>query len=248
MSETHLQVFPTMSVLSAAAADLFARSAREAVAGRKRFLAALSGGGTPVPLFKLLALPPYREELPWTKMHFFWSDERCVPPGNPESNYGQARANWLARVAVPEDNLHRIKGELPPEQAAEDYRALLKGFAEAGLDWPRLDLVLLGLGADGHTASLFPGSLVKPGPEMAAVPVQANYAGRPAERVSLTASVINAARLVLFLVTGEEKAEALAATRQGRSDPARWPAQRIRPSDGKVLWMIDAAAGSLLSS
>ena len=114
-------------------------------------------------------------------------------------------------------------------------------------EWPRFDFVLLGLGTDGHTASLFPGSAVKIGSQLAAVAVQADYAGRPVDRVSLTPNVFNAARLILFLVAGEEKAEALAASYHGRSDPERWPAQRIRPANGKIVWMIDAAAASLLS-
>jgi len=247
MTGTHLQVYPTVSVLSKAAADLFAQAARDAVDRRGRFLAALSGGNTPIPLFKLLAGPPYQDELPWTRMHFFWSDERCVPADHPESNYGQARGNWLARVPVLEGNLHRIKGELEAGEAVKDYRERLEEYAEGGLGWPRLDFVLLGLGSDGHTASLFPGSEVNIDPQLAVVAVRGSYADRPAERISLTPSVFNSARLVLFLVTGEEKAEALAASRQGRSDPSRWPVQRIRPRDGKVLWLIDTAAASLLS-
>jgi 6-phosphogluconolactonase len=247
MTETHLQVFPTVSVLSRAAADLFARAAKEAVSQRGRFLAALSGGNTPLPLFKLLSQPPYRGKLPWTQMHFFWGDERCVPPDHPESNFGQTRLNWLGRVPLPEANLHRVKGELTPDQAARDYQDQLKEFAEDRLEWPRFDFVLLGLGTDGHTASLFPGSAVKISPRRAAIAAQGNYAGRPADRVSLTPDVFNAARLIIFLVAGEEKAEALAASYHGRSDPVRWPAQRIRPPSGKVVWLIDAAAASLLS-
>jgi 6-phosphogluconolactonase len=247
MTGTHLQVYPTVSVLSKAAADLFAKAARDAVNRRGRFLAALSGGNTPIPFFKLLAQPPYPHELPWTMMHFFWSDERCVPADHPDSNYGQTRGVWLSHVPVPEENMHRIKGELEPGDAAKEYQERLAEFAEGGLGWPRLDFVLLGLGSDGHTASLFPGSKVDIDSRLAVEAVRGSYAGRPAERISLTPNVFNSARLILFLVAGEEKAEALAASRQGRSDPSRWPAQRIHPRDGNVLWLIDTAAASLLS-
>jgi 6-phosphogluconolactonase len=246
MAETHLQVFPTVAVMSQAAADLFVRTAETAIARRDRCLTALSGGNTPVPLFRLLAQAPARSRLDWQKMHFFWADERCVPPEDPESNFGQAVAKWLRRVPVPEENLHRVKGELGSRPAAREYRALLKRFAEGGQPWPRFDFVLLGLGADGHTASLFPGTPVETRPTPAVISATGHYRGRPAERISLTPNVFNAARLVVFLVSGEEKAEALAATRSGRGDPVRWPAQRIRPVDGKVLWLVDAAAARLL--
>jgi 6-phosphogluconolactonase len=246
VSETHLQVFPTVAVMSQAAADLFARTVVEAVAKRDRFLAALSGGNTPVPFFRLLSRPPYHRRLPWEKMHFFWADERCVPPDDPQSNYGQALAKWLVHVPVPRENLHRIKGELGSPPAVRNYRTQLKDFAEGGHPWPRFDFVLLGLGADGHTASLFPGTPAEMRPARSAIPAIGNYRGRPAERISLTPSVFDAARLIVFLVSGEEKAEAVAATRTGPSDPVRWPGQRIRPKGGKVVWLIDEAAACLL--
>ncbi len=247
MTETHMQIYPTVSVLSRAAAELFARSAQEAVNERGRFLVALSGGNTPIPFFKLLAQLPYQKDLPWEKMDFFWSDERCVPRDHPESNYGQAREKWLAHVPVPSQHLHRAKGELKPSAAARDYQKQLEKFADPGQKWPRFDFVLLGLGSDGHTASLFPGSPLEIEPGLAVIAVKGTYADRPADRVSLTPNVFNTARLIVFLVSGEEKAEALAATRTGRSDPSRWPAQRIRPHSGKVVWLIDQAAASLLA-
>ena len=246
MTETHLQVYPTVTTLSAAAAELFERTVREAVRRDGRFLAALSGGNTPVPFFRLLARPPYRERLPWSQMHFFWADERCVPPEDPESNYGQARAKLFAQVPLPEANLHRVQGELGMLLAARAYRAELRHFAAAGLAWPRFDFVLLGLGSDGHTASLFPGSKAGNRPGQGVIAATGIYQGRPAERVSLTPQAINAARRIVFLVSGEEKAEAMAATCCGPSDPLRWPAQRVRPSDGKLLWLVDEAAARLL--
>ncbi len=246
MTETHLQVLPTVSSLSQAAADLFVRTVREAAARRPRCLVALSGGNTPVPFFRLLAQPAYRRKLPWERIHFFWADARCVPPGHPESNYGQAYDLWLAHVPLPEENMHRVKGELKPADAASDYRQQLLDFAGERLRWPRFDFVLLGLGTDGHTASLFPGSPVDPRPRRSVITARKSYQDRPSERISLTAEVFNSSRLVCFLVAGAEKAEALAASHRGRKDPVRWPAQRIRPPDGKVYWLVDAEAASFL--
>jgi 6-phosphogluconolactonase len=205
-------------------------------------------------------------------MHFFWGDERCVPPDDLQSNYRQAYETLLSHVLVPKENIHRAKGELAPPSAAEDYARQLREFAAPGLDYPRFDLVLLGLGADGHTASLFPGSLFpdslspqvrdpaqspegepvedlpsggshEGGPVLA---VTAEFQGRPVNRVTLTPPVFNAARNVLFLVTGQEKAMALAGTRAGRSDPLIYPAQRIEPAEGKVWWLVDEPAARML--
>ena len=196
-------------------------------------------------LYSSLAQFPYRESLPWEKMFFFWGDERCVPPDDPGSNYYQARQVWLGQVPVPEKNIFRAKGEFSPQIAAEDYAIQLKSCAEPGLDWPRFDMVLLGLGADGHTASLFPGSAETHG--IATLAVTANYQDRPANRVSLSPDVINSARNVVFLATGIEKAMALAATAKGGAwEPVRLPAQRIMPLDGRLWWLVDQAAASQL--
>jgi 6-phosphogluconolactonase len=232
--------------LSLAAAERWAEIAVESVGQRGRFLVALAGGATPLALYARLAGPPYAEDLPWASTHVFWGDERCVPPGDPESNAGQARRVLLDHVSVPAGNIHRVRGELGPAEAASDYVRQLRALADTDLAWPRFDLVLLGLGADGHTASLFPGPLPLDEPVAPAVPVTALYGGRPAQRVTLTARVLNTARTVLFLVTGEEKAAILATVLAGPHDPERWPAQRIHPSAGSVLWMVDAAAARRL--
>ena len=264
---SEIRVFPDLPALSGFAARLFSDIARDSVTQRGRFLAALSGGGTPLALYRLLALPPFRDDLPWERMHFFWGDERCVPPEDPGSNFRQAYDAWLSQVPLPAENIHRAKGELSPASAAEDYARQLSEFAAPGLDYPRFDLVLLGLGADGHTASLFP----QLSPQMPALSgaeggtfggrqedarehqevapvlaVTADYQGRPANRVTLTPPVFNAARNVLFLVVGEEKAAALAATFRGQRDPLKYPAQRIEPPEGKVWWLMDEPAASLL--
>ena len=162
-------IFPGAAELNRTAADLFASTAQEAVSERGQFSAALSGGGTPRAMYAMMAKSPYREQLPWGKMFFFWGDERCVPPDDAESCYNQAFSVWLSRVPIPEKNIFRVKGELGPQAAAEDYARQLKSVAEVGLGWPRFDFVLLGLGADGHTASLFPGSVETSGAAIVAV-------------------------------------------------------------------------------
>jgi 6-phosphogluconolactonase len=242
MAETYIQIFKDSNTLNLAAAEHFSKSATNAVIKRGRFLATLAGGNTPLALFHLLAAPPYCKQLPWSQIHFFWGDERCVRPDDPQSNFYQAWQAWLAHVPLREENLHRIKGELDPMAAVRDYGGQLKTFAEGALAWPRLDWVLLGLGEDGHTASLFPGSPADIDAKLAVIHVTAGYEGRPAERVSLTPNVFNAARKVVFLATGEEKARALATTLTGRRDALRWPAQRIHPSEGEVWWFVDEAA------
>lgn len=235
-----MRIFADHSRLSQAAARLIARTARQAIAERGRCLAVLSGGGTPVAAYRLLT----RSNLDWEHILLFWGDERCVPADDPANNYAQTREALLMKVPIPDQNIHRIRTELPPSEAARDYTRLLRGFADPPLEWPRFDLVLLGLGDDGHTASLFPGSPVE-----AAAPVIAvtgEYQGRPAERVTLTPPVFNSARRVLFLVSGQSKSHALAGVLKGGRHPDQWPAQRIQPTEGRVTWMVDVQAASQL--
>jgi 6-phosphogluconolactonase len=246
MSETTVMVFADIVGLSQAAAEFFAQSAAEAVAARGRFSMALAGGATPRTLYDLLAQAPYSGQLPWAQMHFYWGDERCVPPDHPESNYCQARTALLDRLPVKTSHIHRIRGEWEPAAAAAEYARQLGEDAAPGLAWPRLDLAILGVGADGHTASLFPEATMDIDPDVPAIAVTAHYQGRPADRVTLTPRVFNSARAVVFLVAGASKAVAVAATLEGPHEPQRWPAQRICPDAGEVLWLIDqAAAGKL---
>jgi 6-phosphogluconolactonase len=240
-----IHIFPTPDALAEAAAERFVTAAMAAVTGHGRFLVALSGGGTPQALYRLLAGPPYREQVPWGQTHLFWGDERCVPPADPGSNYGAVEKNLIRHVMVAPENVHRIKGELGPTVAAADYSTQLHHFAEEELPWPRFDLVLLGLGEDGHTAALFPGHTVQA--PAAVVPVTADYQDRPAQRVTLTPAVFNTAHHILFLVTGGNKAEAVAAVQQGPADPRRWPAQQIQPEPGTLTWFIDEAAAARLT-
>ena len=239
-----IQVFKNLQELSIAAAKLFVDSATQAITSRGRFLTALSGGGTPKPLYELLARLPYRSQIDWSKVSFFWGDERCVSKDDPGNNYFQAKQALFDHVPLPADNIHRIASELEPEDAAQDYARVLKNFEELPYEWPRFDLVLLGMGDDGHTASLFPGSQVDiTSPTIA---VNATYEDRPAKRVSLTPLVFNSARRLVFLTVGQSKAETLASILNGEYHPELLPAQRIYPEDGDVIWLVDeAAAGKL---
>ena len=156
-----VRIFKDSEALSQAAAGLFVEAAVEAVETRGRFLVALSGGGTPAGLYHLIAKEPHRHQVDWLHTFVFWGDERCVPPDDAGSNYRQAVDTLLSHVPIPVENILRIKGELEPAEASRDYARILKDYAPPGLDWPRFDLVLLGMGEDGHTASLFPGSEVE---------------------------------------------------------------------------------------
>jgi 6-phosphogluconolactonase len=240
-----VRIFKDLEALSQVATETFIRSAAEAIEKQGRFLVALSGGSTPDKTYKSLASPAFRSQVDWSRVFVFWADERCVPPEQPGSNFAGARQALLGHVPIPEENLLRIRGELPPQKAAANYARTLEGFAASPLNWPRFDLVMLGLGADGHTASLFPGSpLETTTPTMV---VNADYQDRPANRVTLTPQVFNTARLVVFLVSGEGKAHALASVLEGEKRPLEFPAQRIQPENGQIVWLVDQAASRLFA-
>jgi 6-phosphogluconolactonase len=238
-----IRIFKSLEELSQAAARLFVEQAAQSIAERDRFLVALSGGSTPTRLFQLLATD-FREKVNWSRVHVFWGDERCVPPEDAGSSYGQAWELLLSHVPMPSANIHRIKGERGPAEAAKDYALILKGFASPPLDWPRFDLVYLGMGEDGHTASLFPGSPAKASEPT--LPVTAHYQDRPANRVTLTSLVFNSARAVAFMATGEKKADTLTEVVSGKYNPELYPAQRIQPTEGMLIWLVDEAAASKL--
>jgi len=239
-----LRIFKDKETLSRAAAGLFVEVARQAIESRGRFLVALSGGGTPSGLYRLLASASFRDQIAWDKTFVFWGDERCVPPDDEGSNYRQAEDVLLRHVPIPDKNILRIKGEFAPNLASDAYAQILKEFAHPNLDWPRFDLVLLGMGDDGHTASLFPGSPVETSSPTLAV--TADYQDRPANRVTLTPLVINSARNVLFLVSGESKALTLSVVLSDTSNQKLYPAQRIHPTDGELIWFVDESAASRL--
>ena len=235
-------VCPNRPALARAAAAEFAHQAREAISQRGRFLVCLAGGSTPLEAYRLLAEPPFLTELPWEQMVILWGDERMVPPDDPESNYGQAQQAFLWGVPVRPEQVWRMQGEMPADQAVAGYAARLRALASPGLAWPRFDLVLLGLGADGHIASLFPHQRSALETNRPVIAVRAKYGDRPVKRLTLTPAVFNDARRVVFLVAGVEKAVALAASLDPASDPLSWPARRIDPPQGKVVWLVDTAA------
>lgn len=249
MGQPEVKIAPGAAELMALAAEEVTRRARAAVAERGRVSLALSGGSTPRKLHLLLSDPaqPYRARLPWEHVHVFFGDERHVLPDDPESNYGMARATLLSRVPIPPGNVHRVRAEeTDPAEAAQDYeRELRRVLGVAQGEVPRLDLVLLGLGGDGHTASLFPGN-----PAMAERGrlVVAPWVERlKVHRITVTYPVLEAARAVIFLVTGADKAARVAqAVRGDPAAPDALPATRVRPSSGELLWLLDAPAAAAL--
>jgi 6-phosphogluconolactonase len=241
-----VQVYPDAATLTHAAAEHFVARAAEAVTARGRFTITLSGGSTPRSTYTLLASDEYAPRVDWSRVHVFWGDERCVPPDHPDSNYRTAHEALLRHVPIPTGNVHRIHGELEPERAAREYeRALLTVFgASPGGPPPRFDLVLLGMGDDGHTASLFPGTAaVHEGERWVVAHLVPKLS---AWRVTLTPAVINAAAHATFLVSGAAKAERLREVLKGPHRPDVLPAQIVNPTGGQLLWLVDAAAASRL--
>ena len=240
-----IRIFKDIDAVSRGAADLFLETASEAFTERGRALVAISGGNTPLRLFRLLASEPFRNQLNWQAVHIFWADERCVPADDPESNYGQARRAFLDKFPIPEKNIHRVNSDADPAEASKEYADTLRDFLDPPFEWPRFDLIFLGMGDDGHTASLFPGSQVDVSAPTQAVTAQ--YQGRPANRVTLTPRVLNSARQIVFLVSGENKAEILARVLDEENyQPELYPVQRVRPLEGRIVWMIDQTAASKL--
>jgi 6-phosphogluconolactonase len=238
-----VEVLGSPELAAARGTELFLASAVDAIARAGRFTVAFSGGSTPVPLFRRIAEQAAGSGLAWGKVHLFWSDERCVPPDHPDSNYRLVRDNLLERLPASGPLIHRIPGELPPEEAARAYEAeLAQSFPCPGL--PEFDMIWLGAGTDGHTASIFPGTDPAAFPGRTAVAVHAAGARHP--RVTLTLRVINNARHAVFLVTGKDKAEVVAEILQGKQRD-RYPAGRVAPAGGTLTWLLDReAAGRLV--
>ena len=230
-----IKTFPTAEELARGAAEHFVAASNAAVAQRGFFTVALSGGSTPKALYELLADPnePFRVQVPWAKTHFFWSDERHVPPDNPESNYRMAHEAMLSRVPVDENKVHRVLSENPnAEQAAADYELGLRRIVNQ--DLPQIDLILLGLGPDGHTASLFPGTDVLKETKRL---IAATWVEKlQAYRITMTVPLLNNGAFVMFLVSGAEKAQIISEVLDG---PQKYPAQLINPSHGQLLWLTD---------
>jgi 6-phosphogluconolactonase len=246
-----LAVLPSAAALAAAAAERFVAAAGDAIASRGQFVVALSGGSTPRDTYRRLATEALVSRVMWSRVQVLWGDERCVPPDHVESNYRMARETLLDRVPVPAANVHRIHGEDDPATAAGVYEATLRALLRTPAGPPtatagaRIDLVLLGLGDDGHTASLFPGSAAVH--EQTRWVMAAHAAAASMWRITLMPAVINAAAEVLFLVFGGAKAGILRRVIDGPRRPEELPAQAIAPSNGRVRWCVDAAAAADLT-
>ena len=240
---SNLQIYEDTKALAQAAADHFVAVSEEAIENRGRFTVALSGGSTPQEAYSRLSDPMLATKVSWRNVHLFWGDERCVPPEHPDSNYRMARKTMIQKVPIPQANVHRIQGEMDPDLAAEAYVAELQSVFGSE-ERPRFDLIFLGLGEDGHTASLFPGSLALRETEHWVLAV---FEEAPqAWRVTLTPPVLNAARQLSFLVAGESKAARLQEVLEGEPQPEPLPAQLIQPLNGQVTWLVDKAAAAKL--
>ena len=242
-----LRRLTTPQDLFQAAAEEVIRDATDAVAKRGRFTIALSGGSTPKNLYTLIAANA-SANLPWDQMFFFWGDERHVPPDDPDSNYRMAKEALLSKVPIPANNVFPIPAENPDANAAaEAYEQTLRKFFNlpAG-EFPSFDLILLGMGPDGHTASLFPESAALQEKSRLVV---ANWVEKlKTSRITLTLPVLNAARCVAFLVSGGDKAEVLREVLEGSAPAEKYPSRLVQPSDGKLIWLVDRAAASQLSA
>lgn len=246
-NKARIEVWRDLAQLSERAAELFTDVALRSTQARGRFMVALSGGATPEALFRLLADDAYQHTLAraWPLTHIFWTDERCVPPDDPQSNYRMAHEALLSHVPVTANQVQRMRGEDEPERAAEDYASVLE--REFGTPIPVFDLILLGMGTDAHTASIFPHSpLLKDSSgdrTVAAIYVEKLRA----MRLTLTLPVLDRARTVIFLVSGAEKAEPLrkvfASTDLDEELPARW----VHPTEGELIWLVDEEAARFLS-
>ena len=246
-SSVEIRTLNTPQELFEAAAELVASTAKEAVAERGQFTIALSGGSTPKSLYNLLATNA-RSSVPWDRMFFFFGDERHVPPTDPESNYRMADEAMLSKIPVAQSNVFRVQAENPDAgAAAQAYEQILRKFfaLEVG-QVPAFDLILLGMGPDGHTASLFPGT---EGLKEKSKLVVANWVEKlKTSRITLTLPVLNAARCVAFLVSGTDKATVLKSVLEGNSSGEQYPAKMVRPTQGKLIWLLDRAAASGLSN
>lgn len=235
-------VFQSKSEISRAAAELFTKKASEHIAKSGHFTVSLSGGSTPKALFELLATPEYSDKIDWQKVYLFWGDERCVAPDHEDSNYRMTKLALLDHIDIPAENVFRIEGEREPREAATDYLNKLRHFFKE--ENPAFDLCFLGMGDDGHTASIFPGTDAVQNTEAG---VQAVYVEKfAAWRITLTAPLIKQSTLINFLVAGEGKAPALKEVFDGAYHPDLYPSQLFRDAETEVIWYLDEGAIKLL--
>lgn len=242
--EPEVNVSRDLEDLSEKTAEFVIRSVMDLLKRQERVSVALSGGATPIKLYQRLAIRSIQQGIPWNRVHLFWGDERCVPPDDPDSNYRMGYSTLISQVPIPKKNVYRMPGEKGPEAAAEEYEKTLRAFFGASEEWPRFDLALLGVGADGHAASLFPGS---PALKEQKRWVVAPYVEKlKVHRLTLTPPVFNHAALVLFLISGREKAPIVRALLSSVPLQIFFPAQMIRPVQGRRLFFLDPSAASLL--
>ena len=245
-SNRKVEVLLDLEALSHRAVTIFINTSRNSIATKKRFAAAISGGSTPRRLYSLLGSDAYRDQVDWQRVHLFWADERCVPRDDEASNFRTAFESLLSRVALPEKNIHRIKGEETPDKAARDYGEEIRRFFGES-ERSRFDLIILGVGEDGHTASLFPGSKSLEETTRLAIPVYLEETKK--NRITLTLPVLNNAAQILFLVTGPSKATALSEIFGDGEKRKLLPAGLINPDHGEAIWLMDQeAAGKLRGS
>ncbi len=232
-------IYPDIDTISREAANYTVRVAREAIAKRGKFTFALSGGTTPGKMYALLTSEPYRSQIDWSAVHFFWSDERCVPPTDPQSNYHLAQEALLSKLNLRPDQIHRMPADRPDrQQAATDYEAEIRQVL--GGDVPAFDLLQLGMGPEAHTASLFPHQPALREEKRLVLPV--SVPKPPPDRLTFTPPLLRAARHILFLATGADKAAALHEVLEGADNPEEYPTQGIvRQARGEVVWMVDTA-------
>jgi 6-phosphogluconolactonase len=234
-----IAIYPDIETISREAANYTMRVAREAIAKRGKFTVALSGGTTPGKLYALLVSEPYRSQIDWSAVHFFWSDERCVAPTDPQSNYYLAQEALLSKLSLRPDQIHRAPADRPDRaQASADYEAEIRKIV--GGEVPAFDLIQLGMGPEAHTASLFPHQPALREQTRLIMPV--SVPKPPPDRLTFTPPLLHAARHILFLATGADKAEALHEVLEGADNPEEYPTQGIvRQAKGEVVWMVDTA-------
>ena len=243
-------VFEDAAAVAREGAVRFVALAREAVAAHGAFHVALSGGKTPAALFRVLAADDLRPTLDWNRIHLYWSDERSVPPTHPDSNYGMAERELIAKISIPPGNVHRMEAErADADRAAQEYEAMLRRMLPAGPGgFPCFDLIYLGMGPDGHTASLFPGSVGLQEKTRGVIFQPVIIAdGTPAKRMTFTFPLLNAARVVIFLVTGADKTQKLREVLDGSHTPP-YPSQGVRPSAGERIILADRSAAAGLGA
>ena len=238
----HIAIYPDIDTLSQQAAQYVVRIASESIADRGRFTIALSGGTTPRKLYGLLGSEPYSSQIDWKLAHIFWGDERCMPPDNPDSNYSMAKEVLLSKIPIPALQVHRMPADQPDREAASYAYTIemQRTFGTNGM--PGFDLIQLGMGPEGHTASLFPHQASLHEKQRLVIPV--SVPKPPPDRLTFTPPLLNAARNILFLVTGSDKADALQAVLEGEYQPEEYPAQIVHPPNGEVVWMLDRAVAA----